>query len=107
METMDVLLDDHVHYAKKLIDVGNCRLQAYAKSRYKLKETSLTNDQIIEIHEGFYMVESQSDPEVIYDVNMWTGYCSCIAGNDLSKQINRVSRGILVKLTIKICIKKG
>ena len=84
---MDVLLDDHVHYAKKLIDVGNCRLQAYAKSRYKMKETSLTNDQIIEIHEGFYMVESQSDPEVIYDVN--TG--CCIYGETIYHALNRVN----------------
>lgn len=81
-DLLDVLLDDSVYYHKRLLDIGNGRFGAFknTKSRYLLKESTITAEKIFDIGEFNFIVESESSPDVFYHVNMRTGYCECKAG---------------------------
>ena len=84
-DLLDVLLDDSVYYKKRLLDIGNGRMGAFrnSKSRYILKkETKIREDQIIEIGELHFVVQSEINPEVFYRVDMLSGLCECKAGNN-------------------------
>ena len=50
-DLLDILLDDSVYYKKRLLDIGNGRLEAFKnKSKYLVKNaTKIREDQIIDI----------------------------------------------------------
>ena len=80
---LDILLDDSVYYKKRLLDIGNGRFGAFrnTKSRYLLKKKiNLKKEQIFEIGESNFIVESEKTPDVFYRVDMRTGFCECKAG---------------------------
>ena len=82
-ELLDVVLDDSAYYIKRLLDIGNGRLGAFqhSKSRYVLKvTTTIKENQITELGDSKFIVESQSNPEVIYQVDMVSGFCDCKSG---------------------------
>ena len=79
------VLDDDTHWRNRLNDIGNGQFSAFgfSNSRYKMKETSLRKDQVVAItDDGIFMVESQSDPDTYYNVNMRTGLCECPSGRN-------------------------
>ena len=80
---MDLLLDDSVYYKKRLLDVGIRRLGAFqnSKSRYILeKNITIREDQITEISDSKFIVTSEKDAQVCYQVDMISGLCDCQAG---------------------------
>ena len=84
-DLLDILLDDSVYYKKRLLDIGNGRMGAFrnSKSRYLLKkETKIRGDQIIEMGEFKFLVESEKNQETFYHVDMKSGLCECKAGEN-------------------------
>ena len=82
-DLLEILLDESVYYKKRLLDIGNGRFGAFkhTKSRYLFKKTvNIREDQIFDIGESNYIVQSEKNPEVFYHVNMFTGSCECKAG---------------------------
>ena len=83
IELLQILMDDSAHFRKKLIDVGNGRFSELqpSKSRYNIREiTSIKEDQCSEICDKIYIVQSESDFETFYTLDMQSGYCECIQG---------------------------
>ena len=83
LDLLDILLDDSVYYQKRLLDIGNGRFGALknGRSKYLLKECSITAEKISDIGETNLIVESESN-DMFYEVNMVTGFCECQAGNN-------------------------
>ena len=82
-DLLEILLDDSVYYKKRLLDIGNGRFGAFknTKTRYLSKKTVyITEDQIFDIGESNYIVESERTSGIFYHVNMVTGLCECKAG---------------------------
>lgn len=81
-DLIDILFDDSVYYKKRLLDIGNGRFGAFSntKSRYLLKKTNIQEKQIFDIGESHFIVESESTPDVHYQVDMNSGFCECKAG---------------------------
>ena len=79
---LDILLDNSIYYKKRLLDIGNGRFGAFknTKSRYLLKTINIREDQIFEIGEFNFIVESEKNLDVFYHVNMISGFCECKAG---------------------------
>ena len=69
---LDILFQEDSNFFKnKLIDIGNLRIQEAnaSGSRYNAK-TSLQQEQVHEIAENIYQVESQTDSDTFYMVDM-------------------------------------
>ena len=83
-DLLDILLDDSVYYEKRLLDIGNGRLEAFKnKSKYLVKNaTKIREDQIIDIGDLKYIVESETKEDTFYRVDMRSGFCECKAGNN-------------------------
>ena len=82
-DLLDILLDDSVYYKKRLIDVGNGRFGAFrnTKTRYlSKKKINIRSDQIFDMGESNFIVESEASTDVFYNINMKSGYCECKAG---------------------------
>ena len=82
-ELLDVVLDDSSYYKKRLLDIGNGRFGAFqnSKSRYVLKKTTaIKEEQIIDLGENKFIVESEKNAEVFYQVDMVSGFCECKSG---------------------------
>ena len=81
-ELLSIILDDSALYKDKLIEVGNNRssLHQRAKSKYLGTESNLARDQIVELGDGIFMVESEKNENEFYTCNMKTGYCTCPKG---------------------------
>ena len=60
LELLQVICDDSAIYVTKLIDIGNGRDTALkqAKSKYLEKNSKIMEDQIVDIGEDTYIVES-------------------------------------------------
>ena len=83
IELLQILFDDSAHFRKKLIDVGNGRFSELqpSKSRYNVKEIStIKKDQCSEICDKMFIVQSESDEETFYTIDMESGYCECRQG---------------------------
>ena len=75
------ICDNSAIYTDKLIEVGNNRpILKRAKSKYIGPETELSKDQIVDLGEGIYMVQSETNEAVWHNLNMKTGFCSCGQG---------------------------
>ena len=71
---LDILFEeDSANFKSKLIDVGNNRLDGNltSKSRYaENTKSTFTEDQVIAIDDSMFMVESESNSEEFYSVDM-------------------------------------
>ena len=81
-DLLDILLDDSVYYQKRLLDIGNARFGAFTntKSRYLSKKNNIAEENIFDIGESNFIVESELSPDIHYYVNMISGFCECKAG---------------------------
>lgn len=82
-ELLDVVLDDSEYYKKRLLDIGNGRFGDFhpSKSRYVLKKvTAIKESQIADIGDSKFIVESEKNPDVVYHVDMISGFCECKSG---------------------------
>ena len=66
----------------KLINIGNNRdtVLKQSKSKYIGKESTIREDQVVDLGEGRYLVESETDDDVWYIADMQSGFCSCPVG---------------------------
>ena len=80
-ELLQVICDDSSYYRNKLINIGNNRetVLKQCKSKYIGKESSIQEDQIVDLGEGRFMVESEKK-EDWYLLDLQSGYCSCPVG---------------------------
>ena len=64
--------DDSSHFKSKLINVGNSRFNnaVHGKSRYKPSVPTLHKDQVVHIHEQIFVVESETNEEQCYSVDI-------------------------------------
>ena len=82
VEVLDIKLDDHEHYRRRLINLGNGNIQQFKTSKYKAKKTSIKKSQIQDLGDGLFAVQSQSDSDIWYTTNLWSGYCECMGGRN-------------------------
>ena len=72
-ELLDILFTENSnHYQRILIDVGNSRfnLTHTSKAQHKAIKTTLKQDQVHELTDQLYLVESETDSETLYTVDM-------------------------------------
>ena len=83
VELLEVLCDDSAYYVNKLTDIGNGRdtVLKQANNKYIEKQTKLTIDQVVDLGDKKYLVESETNSENHYVCDMISGYCTCPAGN--------------------------
>ena len=65
------------------MSIGNGRFNdaVHRQSRYRPSDNvQITREQIVEIVENLYMVESVSDPDKCYSVDIKSNYCECVMG---------------------------
>ena len=80
-EMLMKICDNSAMYRDKLIEVGNNRaILKRARSKYIGPKTTLTIDQVLDLGESCYIVQSELDENIFYDCNMKTGFCSCGKG---------------------------
>ena len=71
-----------LYYKRKLVNIANSRLQSYVALRFKgldakkVKKEDITKD----IQPGWYTVQSQSQIDQSYQVNVHIGVCTCTKG---------------------------
>ena len=85
VDLLHILLDNSIYYEKRLLDIGNGRMGAFrnTKSRYNLnRNNAIIEDHIIDVGEYKFIVRSEKDPEIFYQVDMVSGYCECKAGHN-------------------------
>ena len=73
VELLEILFNENSSwYVQRLIDLGNSRISNLnvQNSRYKPAKVSLSKDKIFPIHDTVYMVQSEKDEEVFYNVDM-------------------------------------
>ena len=77
-ELLQVICDDSAYYKNKLINIGNNRdtVLKQAKSKYIGKESTLREDQIVDLGEGRFMVQSEEHEDVWYLLDMQSGFAS-------------------------------
>ena len=66
-----------------MISIGNGRFNdaVHRHSRYQATDNvPIRREQIAEIMDNLYMVESCSDPNKCYSVDMKNNYCECVMG---------------------------
>ena len=77
--------EDSFHFKNKLIDFGNARFNNVPQSsKYKRDNIKISVEQICDLGDGVYQVESETNPEKVYTLSMKTGYCSCKQGQNKS-----------------------
>ena len=78
-----LLTDDHSYFKSKLIDVGNGRFSnaVHNRSAAQLSKCTYRQDQIVFICDKMYMVESQTQEDTYYLVDMRLNFCQCAAGS--------------------------
>ena len=78
-----LLTDENSTFKNKLISIGNGRFNdaVHRTSRYQTTDNvPIRREQIAEIMDNLYMVESCSDPEKCYSVDIKNNYCECKMG---------------------------
>ena len=81
-ELLSVICDGSDLYKNKLIEVGNSRTSVLAKagSKYAVPPSNVTKDQIADLGEGTFMVQSEVSEDMWYFCNMKSGLCTCARG---------------------------
>ena len=81
-ELLDILFEaESRFYVRKLIDLANNR-NICATSRYKDQTVSIERAQISKVEDGFYYVESESNPSTFYRICTASGTCECPQGRN-------------------------
>ena len=89
VEVLNIKLDDHEHYRRRLINLGNGLHHQFRQSKYKVSKTNLKKEQIQEVGDGVFAVQSLTDPEVWYTCNMYSGYCQCMGGRNCGPCVHK------------------
>ena len=89
VEVLNIKLDDHEHYRRRLINLGNGNTQQFKQSRYKPKQTKIKKEEIQDLGDGVYAVQSQSDSEIWHTTNLWSGYCTCMGGRNCGPCVHK------------------
>ena len=74
-----------MYYSRKLLSVAHNRVDRYVSLKYQgLKCSGIGSEQIavLDKHEQTYLVDSQTERNVKYLVDMSVGICSCMGGQD-------------------------
>ena len=81
-ELLSVICDNSEMYTNRLIDVGNGRssILEKAKSKYSVAPSNVEKEDIAELSEKVFMVNSGYFEDVWYTLDMSTGYCTCLEG---------------------------
>ena len=81
-EMLSIICDNSDPYKNKLIEVGNNRSSVLrkARSKYAGPESQVTKEQIVDLGEGGYLVQSLKYEDHWYTCNMKTGACTCANG---------------------------
>ena len=80
-ELLSVLFGTSERYQNKCTEVGHNRdNQQRNKGKYRGKESKLGKENIVDLGENNFMVQSESKPEVFFSVDMKSGFCSCPVG---------------------------
>ena len=81
-ELLSIMMDKSEPYKQKLIELGCNRTTVlrYNNSRYNYISSSIQNKNIIDLGEGNYIVESETNKNKQYKVNMKSGFCQCPVG---------------------------
>ena len=81
-ELLSIMMDKSEPYKQKLIELG-CNQTAvlrYNNSRYNCFPSSIQSDDIIDLGESNFIVESETNKSKQYKVNMKSGFCQCPVG---------------------------
>ena len=78
--TSILLSDGYKFYHTKLVDVGNGRFSVNTSASTQHATTTYTKDQVVEICDSMFMVESSKDENVHYMVDMRNNFCECSTG---------------------------
>ena len=69
-----------------MISVGHGRfsdaIHTKSSQQHQISKVTYQKDQIVPIMDQMYMVESQSEEDVFYTVDMKSNYCECPAGRN-------------------------
>ena len=81
-ELLSVICDGSQVYKNKLNEIGNSRTWVLdkAKSKYNVKPSNVKKEDIADLGDGTYMVQSEVNDDNWHTCNMKTGYCSCATG---------------------------
>ena len=76
------MCDQSSLYMDKLIKVGNNRtaLLRNAKSKYAEPQIKITKNQIIDLEDGKFMVQSHLNEDKWYTWDIRSGFCECPVG---------------------------
>ena len=82
-EMLQVICDDSAIYVTKLVDIGNGRdtILKQSKSKYLGKESNITSEQIVDLGDDTYLIESENTKDKWYTCNIRSGYCTCPVGS--------------------------
>ena len=71
-ELLQVICDDSAIYVTKLVDIGNGRdtVIKQAKSKYLGKDSKITEDEIVDLGDHAFLVESESKKGTWYMVHL-------------------------------------
>ena len=78
-----------MYYSRKLLSVAHNRVEHYVSLKYQgLKCSGIGSQQIavLDKDEQTYLVDSQTERNMKYLVDMSAGICSCMGGQDGSHQ---------------------
>ena len=81
-EMLSIICDNSEPYVNKLIEIGNnrCNLLRKAKSKYGGSESPVTKEQIVDLGNGGYLVQSSKYEDLWYTCNLKNGSCTCQKG---------------------------
>ena len=87
VETMDL------YYKRKLLNIANNRLDSYIALRFRGLDAKKVQKEDItkEMQLGWHTVQSQSEMNQCYQVNMQIGVCTCTKGQDGSPCIHQAA----------------
>lgn len=72
--------EDSRFFKDKCIDMGNSRVHNAAQSKYKITDSKILLENICDMGNSVFKVESETNPDKMYNLSMSTGYCSCPRG---------------------------
>ena len=85
VELWDKLKTSSDIYKQKCINIGNGRMNDLRQkgNKYDLKDVKIKKEDIIQISENSFLVSSQTNENLSYEVNMQSGLCECFKGVNL------------------------
>ena len=77
-----ILEKDSKHFEDKLIMIANGQFLPHQRreSRYQVNIVNHRKDQVVKLSDQIFVVQSESNEQVFYELNMATGECQCSRG---------------------------